>query len=60
MNGEFYWNETDIHPSSMPIVAREAWHRDAWDREQDALGALVGENVTERLDGRPFGPWDGE
>lgn len=32
-----YWEHTDEHPGALPINEREAWHRDAWDREQVAL-----------------------
>lgn len=32
-----YWQHTDEHPGRMPINEREAWHRDAWDREQVEL-----------------------
>lgn len=31
-----YWEEHP-HPGRLPVSEREAWHRDAWDREQDAL-----------------------
>jgi hypothetical protein len=31
-----YWTE-EIHPEKLPMPAREAWHRDAWDREQTEL-----------------------
>lgn len=35
-----YWEYTDEHPAQMPISEREAWHRDAWAREQDTLREL--------------------
>lgn len=31
-----YWDETP-DPRHLPIEEREAWHRDAWDREQHEL-----------------------
>lgn len=31
-----YW-EREEHPEELPVNEREAWHRDAWDREQTAL-----------------------
>lgn len=36
-----YWEYTDEHPAQMPISEREAWHRDAWDREQTELMAMT-------------------
>lgn len=47
---EHYWADQDTQPSQLPIIAREAWHRDAWDREQMELGAMVGSNATEFID----------
>jgi hypothetical protein len=47
MTANFYWADQETHPATLPMVAREAWHRDAWDREQDELGLLVGGDVTE-------------
>ena len=32
-----YWADTTETPRTLPITEREAWHRDAWDREQDEL-----------------------
>lgn len=34
-----YWDETP-DPRNLPIDEREAWHRDAWAREQDTLRDL--------------------
>lgn len=31
-----YWEEV-AHPALLPDDTREAWHRDAWDREQTEL-----------------------
>lgn len=31
-----YWDEV-VHPERLPIEQREAWHRDAWRREQEEL-----------------------
>lgn len=31
-----YWDENP-DPRHLPISEREAWHRDAWDREQTEL-----------------------
>lgn len=42
-----YWTNTEVHPAELTIAAREAWHRDAWDREQHELGNLIGNDVTE-------------
>lgn len=36
-----YWEHTDEHPAALPVHEREAWHRDAWDREQVALGNII-------------------
>lgn len=35
-----YWQDHP-HPSQLPISEREAWHRDAWDREQMELLMLT-------------------
>lgn len=34
-----YWT-TIQRPSRLPPAEREAWHRDAWDREQTELNDL--------------------
>lgn len=31
-----YWSQ-EQHPERLAMPEREAWHRDAWDREQVAL-----------------------
>jgi len=37
-----YWDESP-DPRHLPISEREAWHRDAWLREQDELLELSNE-----------------
>lgn len=36
-----YWTNTNTHPAELPIVEREAWHRDAVEVEQDLLARLL-------------------
>jgi hypothetical protein len=36
-----YWERTNEHPGALPVPEREAWHREAWDREQDALTETI-------------------
>lgn len=37
---ETYWAREE-HPADLPITEREAWHRDAWDREQAELSRAL-------------------
>jgi hypothetical protein len=43
-----FWDETTINPSTLPIQSREAWHREAWNLEQDELADLTGMASAER------------
>jgi hypothetical protein len=45
-----YW-AAEQHPGHLPIHEREAWHRDAWDREQVALY-----EATHNSERRPYAP----
>jgi hypothetical protein len=44
-----YWADTP-DPRHLPIRQREAWHWEAWDKEQDALGELIGKGGPEYVD----------
>lgn len=47
-----YWTD-EVHPASLPMPVREAWHREAWDYEQaelsEATGGLAYEPMTHAL-----------
>lgn len=47
-----YW-EREEHPENLPMNEREAWHRDAWDREQVALQSLTSGQAGNDAPGLP-------
>ncbi len=44
-----YWSRTP-HLNTYTIEDLEAWHRDAWDREQNELGDLIGQSAAEHME----------
>lgn len=49
MSNERYWAEHP-NPRELPIRKREAWHWEAWDKEQDALTEIAGNGAAEYID----------
>jgi hypothetical protein len=53
-----YWDE-EVHPALYPKAVRDAWHQDAWNKEQAELQWLA-QGLRPRggttLDIDPFGP----
>lgn len=43
-----YW-EDNPKPAELPIAKREQWHREAWDKEQDALFRITHGAVAEEM-----------
>lgn len=48
-----YWERTNEHPETLPMPEREAWHRDAWDREQVALQSITSGQAGNDAPGNP-------
>lgn len=47
-----YW-EQEHHPETLPVPEREAWHRDAWDREQASLQIITSGQAGNDAPGQP-------